>query len=431
MQLPADVRQQLFEAANKEGYHADRYGSGHTQCETARKTLEDYGIDWRTNLALSAVREYIQKWSSVDFGDLKAHVNAAVSRFDAVDMSVFTQDEIDLLRVLEDRSGKRLNGQDQGDALVRLGVYLDYLSATAVLRSSNDEQQLHNGQEPVKVQPSVQQTKEDSTIDHEALQQIKEKWSTVDDAAVISLARVLSEKGFDALYDDRVLSPVKDSAVYDDFQRIFSNFPENIKSEYDAGKIARYSRMFLREYEQFCMMAGISSVIDDKFTIQLPEVHLTEDRQYYDIIKSRIPAERSLADDKVQNIAKAVSMSIANHTAKPDWEQRDAVKAQLRVQLKRVLHASSYPAESIDSAIDGIMNHILSHQEDVTKDAKEAISTIVEQRHLDTDELFIQNHGISERKSLRYRDGERYEDYLHRNALRGSEADAMLYFHDK
>ena len=231
MVLPDDVRQQLFEVANKEDYHADRNGHGSKQCEMARKTLEDYGIDWRTNLALAAVKSYIDKWTAMEFDDLRGHVNKAVERFGNVDMSVFTQNEVDFLRMLEDRNGKRMDRGDREEALVRLGVYLDYLIDAAVLREG-------------QVQP-----------------------------------------------------------------------------------------------------------VTEQFELNADEQH------YYNTIKELLGAD-ALSDKKMQDISKAIAMSVSNYTSLPDWDQREGVEAKMRIQMKRVLRVGGFPEASVPNAVDRCMMYV-------------------------------------------------------------------------
>jgi hypothetical protein len=57
--------------------------------------------------------------------------------------------------------------------------------------------------------------------------------------------------------------------------------------------------------------------------------------------------------------------------------------------------------------------------------------SIVSHRDLDTDEVFIQNHSDEERMSLRYQEGEAYDEYMKRNHIPVSDRDRLLYMHDK
>jgi len=61
----------------------------------------------------------------------------------------------------------------------------------------------------------------------------------------------------------------------------------------------------------------------------------------------------------------------------------------------------------------------------------ESQMAIVAHRHLDTDEVFLQNHSGDERQRLRYQEGETYDEYLKRNSVAISDSDRRLYFHDK
>ena len=201
---------------------------------------------------------------------------------------------------------------------------------------------------------------DDKPIDYEALHQIKEKWAAVDDETVTTLARALSDKGFEGLYDAQEIAAIKDTADHDNFLNIFSNYPENVKDLADAGKIARHSRMFLREYESMCQLTGIPSRIADDFTIQQrnDSEGLSEQNFYGALLRAKAPVVD--ANVKFDNIAQAIAMSVDNHTKAPDWQTRESIQAQLRVQLKRVLRAGNYPADSVEAVVDGVMSHILT-----------------------------------------------------------------------
>lgn len=128
LSLPDEVRQQLFELANKEDYHSDRYSKEKTQATEARKTLNDYGIDWHTNLSLDAVASLVEKWSAVPIEDLSEQVNATINRLDDMDQTKILVDERDFLSALNSYADKRFyNQEDRREALVRLGIYADYL----------------------------------------------------------------------------------------------------------------------------------------------------------------------------------------------------------------------------------------------------------------------------------------------------------------
>ncbi len=70
-------------------------------------------------------------------------------------------------------------------------------------------------------------------------------------------------------------------------------------------------------------------------------------------------------------------------------------------------------------------------QLDLFPDNNESDMSIVSHRDLDTDEVFIQNHSDEERMSLRYQEGEAYDEYMKRNHIPVSDRDRLLYMHDK
>ena len=126
--LPADVRQLLFEQANLENYHLIRYGSGKPEADEARKTLNDYGIDWHTNLAMSAVKDYLEKWEQSNALDISEKLEESVNRLNDLDQSLLTEEEKGFLDVVTSATNKRyMNGLDGLEAKKRLGVYTDYL----------------------------------------------------------------------------------------------------------------------------------------------------------------------------------------------------------------------------------------------------------------------------------------------------------------
>ena len=250
--LPADVRQLLFEQANLENYHLIRYGSGKPEADEARKTLNDYGIDWHTNLAMSAVKDYLEKWEQSNSLDISEKLEESVNRLNDLDQSLLTEEEKGFLDVVTSATNKRyMNGLDGLEAKKRLGVYTDYLCN--VLKHRKD------------VQESV--TKQ---ADNEENQVEETENVSVKQVDVMGLMGVLSTKG----------------------------------------------------------------------------------------------------EAKLSDFAKPV-------------------------------------------------------------DVEDNSLSIINQIDLDTDEVYIVNHSEAERKSLRYVNGEYYENYLQRNNLTGNEDDAKLYFHDK
>ena len=607
LQLPADVRQQLFEHANKTDYHSDRYSNEKTQATEARKTLYDYGIDWRTNLSLDAVKQYIEKWSAVELEDLRSHVNVAVGRFENIDMSIFSQDEIDFLRVLEDRTSKRfLNNEDRKEALVRLGVYLDYLGDAAVLRSSNDEKQTVDSEHTAPLSStSLKDSEHQDTQDQEDAEKtsrdaflelnynaayaggLREKQGSLDDAQQHRYSLLLRRAWFDnddeaqdlisrefnldwrfgvsndiAAHCENDFDDISDEAylltannvvlqkirgMFDYQQRnaisdpqfellewYFDHAPEKIKSNdiTFCSDFLLYIHVLRTQYgfgesQQLQEMINQSSIEQQSDNGQEPKVQQPKDNSLHRPFATQKEARDFLAGigyagkvSRLYNVeGKSFIKYFANGVVTPNiyigettpmdvyrqfhlygnimevqipedvrqvlekeqddtlqakqdyWEmEREKVRYELTKQGIpfydvvdcergcRIVFTENknengnytdwYDVSDSDAIGDDMeLSHIreLSEKyaadksakfevqvsESETNDINSGLSSIVEQRHLDTDEVFIQNHSESERQSLRYREGERYEDYLQRNNLTGSENDAKLYFHDK
>ena len=255
-------------------------------------------------------------------------------------------------------------------------------------------------------------------------------------------------KKWDDVYSEEELkAPVENLILAGGYDHIFSEEErkylsaedrqrmESVLKEFENVSLGHFAentslaRRLLVNYEYLRGKAELAMEqnIDVAVVVEQQPVALSADEQkYFDMAKADISGEVILSDDQLQDIAKAIASSVANHTQVPDWEQRDTVKSQLRVQLKRVLRAGGYPADDITAVVDGVM---MSLTGDVQKDV--APAALVPQMNLDTDEVFLQNHSEEERVSLRYSDGESFDEYLQRNGLRRDDREAMLYFHDK
>ncbi len=273
LQLPEDVREDFFDKANMEDYHSEEFSDNHSAATVARKTLEDYGIDWCTNLSLEAVQQYIDKWKEVPYEQMADKVLDAVDDLRKKDQSLLLEKENDFLSVLDSRASKRfLHRDDSREAMMRVGIYADYLSDVITMREAEQSQQ-HVAHVDENIgsrlhQEFVEREHDDVFVKSVVVpEDIKEKWSSVDDATVTRLARDLSSRGFDKLYDAQVIAGIRDTDEYRSLQNIFSNYPENISHLEDAGKIARHSRMFLRDYEALCLNAGIPSMVSADLSI--------------------------------------------------------------------------------------------------------------------------------------------------------------------
>ena len=145
--LPDDVRQQLFDVANKIDFNSDCYSDEHVMATEARKTLNDYGIDWHTNLSLDAVGHIVEKWESVSYDDLSEQVNAVINRLDDKNQSMILDEERDFLNMLSRSSEKRFqHREDRREALQRLGIYTEFLCSVVEARETN-ELNMNSGEE--------------------------------------------------------------------------------------------------------------------------------------------------------------------------------------------------------------------------------------------------------------------------------------------
>lgn len=170
MVLPADVRQQLFELANKEDYHSERYNPERRKVEEARETLADYGIDWHTNLALDAVRQYIDKWDDVEYEDLDTVIKDSYTRLSSYGQDLFTGEERDFMRYLRDATEKRYYDRfDRTEAFVRAGIYADYLCDVFDARQVAPEQ----AEEEYQPEQAVSQEVADATVAAEELSTVR------------------------------------------------------------------------------------------------------------------------------------------------------------------------------------------------------------------------------------------------------------------
>ena len=120
---------------------------------------------------------------------------------------------------------------------------------------------------------------------------------------------------------------------------------------------------------------------------------LPVDQRYFDIIKSSLHIENISKDDDIRKMANAVSKAVSEYSSLPDFEQRESLHAQLRVQLKRILRSGGVSDTEVTKGIVGsIMNVATGMASEVQKDSEtmvtkseyeNIISELSEKHHID------------------------------------------------
>lgn len=85
------------------------------------------------------------------------------------------------------------------------------------------------------------------------------------------------------------------------------------------------------------------------------ELGLSDDEiAFYDALGVNESAVRDLGDETLKAIARELVKSLKANL-KVDWTQRETVKAQIRIAIKRILKHYKYPPDKQDSAIKTVI----------------------------------------------------------------------------
>lgn len=122
-------------------------------------------------------------------------------------------------------------------------------------------------------------------------------------------------------------------------------------SEMLEGTIALYQ---LRSIDTVQVIAELISYAKEmnKLPNRAEELGLSEDEvAFYDAISKNESAQEFMQDDVLKEIARELTKIIKNSTKLVDWEQREQVRAQMRVTIKRLLKKYKYPPDQQANAV--------------------------------------------------------------------------------
>ena len=87
--------------------------------------------------------------------------------------------------------------------------------------------------------------------------------------------------------------------------------------------------------------------------------------KFYDALANNESAVRMLEDEILKKIAQELTASLRANL-KTDWSERESVRAQLRLMVKRILRKYKYPPDQADAAVELVLEQAQSLGEDWT-----------------------------------------------------------------
>ena len=85
------------------------------------------------------------------------------------------------------------------------------------------------------------------------------------------------------------------------------------------------------------------------------ELGLSDDEvKFYDALANNASAVRELNDETLKKIAHELTQNL-RHNMKVDWAERESVRANLRLMVKRILRKYKYPPDQQDSAVELVL----------------------------------------------------------------------------
>ena len=88
--------------------------------------------------------------------------------------------------------------------------------------------------------------------------------------------------------------------------------------------------------------------------------------KFYDALANNESAVRLLQDEILKKIAQELTASLRANL-KTDWSERESVRAQLRLMVKRILRKYKYPPDQADAAVELVLEQAQSLGEDWTQ----------------------------------------------------------------
>ena len=94
------------------------------------------------------------------------------------------------------------------------------------------------------------------------------------------------------------------------------------------------------------------------------QLGLTEDEvKFYDALANNESAVREMNDETLKKIAHELTENLRQNL-KVDWAERESVRANLRLMVKRILRKYKYPPDEQDSAIELVLQQVQALGED-------------------------------------------------------------------
>lgn len=88
------------------------------------------------------------------------------------------------------------------------------------------------------------------------------------------------------------------------------------------------------------------------------QLGLTDDEvKFYDALTANESAVRELSDETLKKIAHELTESLRRNIS-VDWAQRDTVRAQLRLMVKRILRKYKYPPDQAENATTLVLQQV-------------------------------------------------------------------------
>ena len=84
-----------------------------------------------------------------------------------------------------------------------------------------------------------------------------------------------------------------------------------------------------------------------------------DELKFYDALANNESAVRELQDETLKKIAQELTASLRANL-KTDWSERESVRAQLRLMVKRILRKYKYPPDQADNAVELVLEQAQS-----------------------------------------------------------------------
>ncbi len=126
-------------------------------------------------------------------------------------------------------------------------------------------------------------------------------------------------------------------------------------SEMLEAAVKRYLNNMITSVEVLEELIAIGKQLHEDDVITEAEGLSQHERAFYDALAQHATAIEALGDDTLRELARQLVEKIRK-TANIDWRIREQVRAQLRVEVKRLLKKYGYPPDFQQSAVDAVIS---------------------------------------------------------------------------